>query len=114
MNSLTVQGGQSSRLWDSASNEASYINMQQMAKLSGEIDESQISAFELYCIDLKRLLRDKYSLSYYDSISAMSYMLKYTQYPKNRDLYGSACLSVQDKKILTDMEIPMVSRFPES
>lgn len=113
LNSLTVQGGQSSRLWDSASNEASYINMQQMAKLTGKIDESQVSAFELYCIDLKRLLRDKYSLSHYDSISAMSYMLKYTQYTKSRDLYGSTCLSVQDKKELTDMGIPMVSRFPE-
>ncbi|MNY80263.1 hypothetical protein D3C86_2212290 [compost metagenome] len=57
---------------------------------------------------MRTRLQEGYGLNYYDSINALTHVLRSTQFTKNHALYDSNCLSGKDKQALADMGIPLV------
>lgn len=98
-------------LWHVVSEEATLVQFQNAATVSGAVTDFQVSRFVQACNSMRGLLQGKYSLSYYDALSAMSYILKGTQYSGSKELFDSGCLSDKDKKTLAEMGIPLVSTF---
>ncbi|MNW13849.1 hypothetical protein D3C71_2119020 [compost metagenome] len=57
---------------------------------------------------MRTKLQEGYGLNYYDSINALTHVLRSTQFTKNHAFYDSSCLSGKDKQALDDMGIPLV------
>lgn len=75
------------------------------------VNEDNPEQFAQTCHMILDNLQTKYALNYFDSINAMRFVLKPTNFTRFSGLYNSNCLSKSDFDLLAQMGVPLLPEF---